>query len=309
MTPSKLVERIGKFLSPCLLAMLVFLFLNFVFRGEVSVGPAVGDYASNAAVKGFLEGYQTMDTIAALNFGLVIAITLRTMGVEEKKDIMHYTKRAGVVAGLVLSLVYLMLSYVGMASSGVYALQDNGAWTLRAVVRQLFGEPGSVLLAAIFTLACLTTCVGLITSIAQFFARLFEKVSYRTWVVVLVAFSLLICNQGLTTILSISVPVLDAIYPVAIVLIALGLCDKRLHGNPYVYPLTIGCVGITSVIRAVENAGVPLGALGAAFHKLPLYSLGLGWVLVAVAGIGVSLVLGHGKTQSGPSAMDEVNPV
>ena len=58
-----------------------------------------------------------MDTIAALNFGLVIAITLGTLGVKEKKDVMHYTKLAGIFAGTILSLVYLMLSYIGKNGS------------------------------------------------------------------------------------------------------------------------------------------------------------------------------------------------
>lgn len=292
MTPSKLVERIGKILSPTLLTLLVFVFINFLFRGEMSVASAVGEYHSNPAVKGFLEGYQTMDTIAALNFGLVIAITLGTLGIKDKKGMMHYTIRAGVIAGVLLSVVYLMLAYLGMQSSGVYELQENGAWTLRAVVHQLFGDTGAILLATIFTLACLTTCVGLITSISQFFARLFNKVTYRTWVILIVAFSLVICNQGLTTILSISVPVLDAIYPISIVLIALGLCDKWIKNNSYIYPVTIGFVGVTSVLRAIENVGMNLGVVGKIFHKLPLYSLGLGWVPVAAICIVLTIVTG-----------------
>lgn len=293
MTPNKLVERIGKILSPTLLTLLVFLFISFLMNGEVSVVPAVGDYASNAAVKGFLEGYQTMDTIAALNFGLVIALTLQTLGVEEKKDVLHYTKRAGIFAGTILSVVYLMLSYLGMASSGIYPIQDNGAWTLRAVVHQVFGNTGAVLLAAIFTLACLTTCVGLITSISQFFAKLFSKIPYRIWVVIIVVCSLLICNLGLTAILSISVPILDAIYPVSIVLIALGLSDKYWKGNPYVYPMTIGCVAVISVLYSLENVGLPVGIITKPFHHLPMYSLGLGWIAVAVVCVMITSVMGR----------------
>lgn len=85
-------------------------------------------------VKGFLEGYQTMDTIAALNFGLVIATTLRSLGVEKKNDLIHYTTRAGLAAGAILSAVYLMLSYMGMKSSAVYAIPENGAVVLRLIV-------------------------------------------------------------------------------------------------------------------------------------------------------------------------------
>lgn len=290
LTPSKLVERIGKILSPLLVTLIVFLFVNFAFRGEKSVMGAMGDYQTNAFVKGFLEGYQTMDTIAALNFGLVIATTLASLGVKDKKDVMYYTTRAGIVAGIILSSIYLMLSYLGMQSSGVYELADNGAWTLRAIVYQLFGDGGAILLASIFTLACLTTCVGLITSISQFFTSLFKKVSYRQWVCIIGIFSVVVCNQGLTTILSLSVPVLDAIYPASIMLIALGLLDKYFHNNPYIYPLTIGCVSVVSVLSAIENAGTSLGAVSDILHYLPLYTYNLGWISIAIVCIVISVV-------------------
>ena len=172
MTPGKLVNRIGHFLTPSLLVLLVFLFVCFLFRGEVNVAPSQTAYDAAPFLKGFSEGYQTMDTIAALNFGLVIATTLGSFGMTEKRDRMRHTVLAGIFAGTILALVYAMLSYMGMCSSGVYPIQENGAWTLRCIVYQLFGAPGAVLLAAIFTLACLTTCVGLINSISQYFSTL-----------------------------------------------------------------------------------------------------------------------------------------
>lgn len=291
LTPNKLVERIGKFLTPSLLILLVFLFVNFLFRGTADVSSAQEAYAAAPAVKGFLEGYQTMDTIAALNFGLVIAVTIRSLGVENKKSVMSYTVKAGIVAGSILSAVYLMLAYMGMKSSGVYAIQENGAWTLRCIVQQLFGNPGAILLAAIFTLACLTTCVGLITSISQFFSKLTSKLSYKQWVYLISGFSFLVCNQGLNTILGISVPVLNAIYPMSIVLIILGLCDSWIGSNRYIYPCTVGAVGCISILYVLDQAKVSLGAIGAACHKLPLYSMGLGWAAVGIAAVAVSLVL------------------
>ena len=105
----------------------------------------------------------------------------------------------------------MMLTYMGMCSSGVYPIQENGAWTLRCIVYQLFGDFGAIFLAAIFTLACLTTCIGLINSISQYFSVQFKKLSYRQWVFVIVGVSFLICNLGLNAILSISIPVLNAI--------------------------------------------------------------------------------------------------
>ena len=291
MAPNKLVERIGKFLSPTLLVLISFLFLSFLFRGETDVAAAQQAYQSGPFVKGFLEGYQTMDAIAALNFGLVIATTLRMLKVEKKKDVMHYTVRAGIAAGTILSLIYVMLSFMGMKTSAVYSIEGNGAWTLRCIVEQLFGRPGAFLLAAIFTLACLTTCVGLVTSISQYFTTLTKKVSYKAWALTIIGFSFVVCNLGLNTILSISVPVLNAIYPVSIVLIVMGLMDKWLRGNKFVYPVTVGLVAVVSVLFAVEDLGVSFGVVGEVLAKLPLYSLGMGWVAVALGGLLLSVVL------------------
>lgn len=171
----KLVQRIGRVLAPSLLILLVLLFISFVTKGNVNVAPALDSYQSSAFLKGFTEGYNTMNTIAALNFGLVISTTLVSFGLNERKDRITHTVYAGIFAGSILAIVYMMLSYMGMCSSGVYAVQENGAWTLRCIVQQVFGDGGAILLAAIFTLACLTTCVGLINSISQFFSILFKN--------------------------------------------------------------------------------------------------------------------------------------
>ena len=290
LTPSKLVNRIGHFLTPALLLLLGFLFISFWLRGSVDVSAPQLDYAAAPFFKGFSDGYQTMDTIAALNFGLVISTTLGSFGLEKKREKMRYTVLAGVIAGTILALVYILLACMGMCSSGIYALQENGAWTLRCIVFQLFGEPGAILLAAIFTLACLTTCVGLIHSISQYFSVLFHKLSYRFWVFVITGFSFLICNLGLSTILSISVPILNAIYPVSIVLILLGLSHDLWKKNRYVYPLTVAGTGLVSVIYALDTAGVPLGLLGKLARRLPLYTVGFGWVCAAAVMLAAGLV-------------------
>ena len=291
MNPGKLVNRIGSFLTPSLLILLVFLFVNFVIRGQVDVAQPQVDYQRAAFLKGFSEGYQTMDTIAALNFGLVIATTLGTFGLNEKKDKLHHTVLAGLAAGTILAAVYAMLTYMGMCSSGVYSIQENGAWTLRHIVYQLFGAPGAILLAAIFTLACLTTCVGLINSISQYFSTLFKKLNYKQWVCVIVIFSFFVCNLGLNMILSISIPVLNAIYPVSIVLILMGLSHDVWKKNPYAYPVTVAGTGCVSIIYAMDEAGVSLGIVTELCRKLPLYEMGFCWASVAAVLLGVSLLL------------------
>lgn len=292
LTPNKLVERIGRYLTPSLLFLLVFLFVNFLIRGNKNIASAEVEYLTEPFLKGFAEGYNTMDAIAALNFGLVIATTLSSFGFTQKKQQISYTIRAGIIAGTILALIYIMLSYMGMCSSGVYSIQDNGAWTLRCIVYQLFGDFGAILLAAIFTLACLTTCVGLINSISLFFSERFGRLTYRAWVYVIITFSFLVCNLGLTTILSISIPILNAIYPVAIVLIVLGLTHRFWQNNPYVYPVVVAGTSIVSVIYALDQINISLGFITSFLKNvLPLYSLGYGWVLVAFSLLVVCILL------------------
>ena len=291
LNPGKLVQRIGRVLTPSLLILLVLLFISFVTKGNVNVAPTLDSYQSSAFLKGFTEGYNTMDTIAALNFGLVISTTLVSFGLNEKKDRITHTVYAGIFAGSILAIVYMMLSYMGMCSSGVYAVQENGAWTLRCIVQQVFGGGGAILLAAIFTLACLTTCVGLINSISQFFSILFKKVSYKVWVIGIVCFSFLVCNLGLNVILSISVPVLNIVYPVSIVLILLGLTDTLWVDHPYVYPFTVLGTAVFSVLHTLDTLGITFGVFSDVLKMIPLYSSGFGWVIVACGMMLVSIVV------------------
>lgn len=291
MNPGKLVKRIGSFLTPSLLILLLFLFISFLTRGQVSVSAPQEAYQSAPFFQGFVEGYNTMDTIAALNFGLVIAITLDSFGLKDKKSVMKHTVLAGIFAGAILALVYMMLTYMGMCSSGVYPVQENGAWMLRHIVSQLFGEFGAIILAAIFTLACLTTCVGLINSISRFFSKQFKFFSYTQWVYTIIGFSFLVCNLGLNAILSISVPILNAIYPVSIILIVLGLSHKLWQSNRYVYPFVVAGVSCVSVIYALDKAKISLGIVTDLCRSLPLYQEGFGWLGAAAVMMAVSFAV------------------
>ena len=290
LNPSKIVDWLGIILTPALLILLLILFIGFLATGTVDISAAQPAYASTPFLQGFTEGYMTMDTLAGLNFGIVIATTLTSFGMQEKKSILRSTVWAGIWAGLILAIVYLMLTYMGMCSSGVYELQSNGAWTLRCIVAQVFGMPGAILLAAIFTLACLTTCIGLINSVSQYFSTLFSKISYRGWVFLITGFSFFVSNLGLSLILSISVPILNAIYPVAILLILLGLTNGIWAKFPLMYPLVISGTAVISIIYALESAGISLGILSRLCALLPMHGQGFGWLTIAAIMMAISLL-------------------
>ncbi|KGN03325.1 branched-chain amino acid transporter [Clostridium novyi A str. 4570] len=307
LTPSKLVNRMGKVLTPTLLTLITCIFVASLFKPLGGYGTATGEYIKSPLVKGFLDGYLTMDTIAALNFGIVISLAVREKGVKGQKAVINNSIKAGVIAGSLLIFIYSMLAHLGATSGGRFGATENGAQTLANIMQYIFGKPGLVLLAFTFTLACLTTCVGLITSCSQYFVTIIPKVKYETFVKGLSLSSMILANMGLTKILSVSVPVLDAIYPIAIVLILLSMIDGLFGENKTVYCSTILFTGCVSVVYALKGAGLNLGFVETMFSKLPLYSQGLGWVTPTLVGFCVGLVLKFfkSKVQVGSLDMDK----
>lgn len=277
LSPSKLVDRFGKVLTPALLILITSVFVFSFFKPIGEFASPNGDYAQFPVLNGFLVGYNTMDAIAALNFGIVISIALKNLGVNEEKKLVANTIKAGTIAGLFLTIIYSMLAYLGAVSMTRFGATENGAQTLTNIVFYLFGQKGAVILGVIFSLACLTTSVGLLTSCSQYFAKLMPKVSYKAWITILSVSSMMFANVGLTQILKFSVPVLTAIYPMAIVLMFLALFDNFFKGNNYIYLFAMIC---TSFISIIDAFGLKVNILSI----LPFYSVGLGWIIPAAVG-------------------------
>lgn len=277
MRPDKLSDRLGKILTPCLLTLILVVFIGCVIHPIGAYGEPAGAYVQNPAVKGFLDGYQTMDTIAALNFGIIIALNIQAMGVKEEKGVVSATVKAGIIAGVVLLAVYSALAHIGAMTGNAFGVMENGAQTLNRVVQFQFGNVGAVLLAAIFFIACLNTCVGLLSCCSKYFCTILPGVGYRMWVFVFAAVSLVISNVGLNKILEVSVPVLNMIYPVAIVLIVLAFLNPLIKGMRAVYPAAI-------LFTAVISIGSEIPAFAKVMDCLPLYDLGLQWIVPAAAG-------------------------
>lgn len=286
--PEKLSDRLGKLLCPCLILLIVVVFIGCVVRPVGMYGAVSAPYDNSPVIQGFLGGYQTMDTIAALNFGIIIALNIRALGVKEERAVVHVTVRAGWIAGGLMIAIYAMLAHIGALSGGAYPGGENGAQTLTRLVNGLFGPIGNVILAAIFVIACFNTCVGLISCCSEYFHLIVPRYSYKAWACFFAVASMLVSNAGLTQILKISVPILNAIYPVAIVLIVLSFFQKWLEARKAVYGMTVLFTGFASVLYALYEAlpMLPLGVL----KGLPLAGVGLGWVPFALAGLVLGLI-------------------
>ncbi len=277
LNPGQLVNRIGKFITPVLLAALLVLGGAAIFAPAGEVGAASESYRASPLIKGFLEGYLTMDTLGALVFGIVIATAIRDRGVTEPALVTRYSMIAGVIAAVGLSLVYLALFYLGATSQGIAAGAENGVQILTTYVQHTFGTPGSLLLAVVITLACLTTAVGLTTACGEFFSALLP-VSYRSVVVVFALFSLLVANQGLTQLISVSVPVLVGLYPLAIVLVALSLLDRFWISSSRVFVPVMAVTLIFGVVDGLAAAGFT-DWVPSLFTQLPLADQSMGWLV------------------------------
>lgn len=281
--PSKLVDRIGKLLTPLLLLTIALMFVKGALSPIGEIGAPVGPYEKTPFFKGFLEGYLTLDALAAMVFGIVVTTAVREQGITDRKKISLATAKAGIVAALGLALVYLALGYLG-ATSQVLGASENGGQILSSVVAQLFGQGGALLLGVAVTLACITTSVGLVTACSRYFSDLFPAISYKTMAAILCVFSTAVANVGLTQLISFSVPVLIAIYPLAIVLMLLSFLHTAFRGYSSVYIGAIIATAAISLIDGLVLLGAKLDQITAVYKNLPLYEEGIGWLLPAIAG-------------------------
>lgn len=296
--PDKLTDRLGKLLGPALLILIFVVFVGCILNPVGIPGAPLGKYASGAAVNGFLEGYQTMDTIAALNFGFIIALNIRAKGVEDDRQIVGETCWAGALAGVVLFAVYGILTYIGVQSGAAFPGAANGTEVLKSIVMQLFGPVGVIILALIFAIACLNTCIGLISCCGDYFAKLFPIFGYRVWACFFAVVSMMISNVGLNQILALSVPVLGILYPVAIMLIVLAFLHRWLGQFCYVYPVTILLTGVISVLAALDSLKLVIPGITPLVRMLPFYAQSLGWLVPAVLGMVIGVLISPKTSQN-----------
>ena len=258
-----------------------------------------GGYADQPFFTGFLEGYNTMDALASLAFGIIVVQVIRDLGVEEPSAVAGSTVRAGIFSCLFMALIYIAVTLAGTQSRGVLEASENGGTALAQIAQHYLGTAGLFILAATVTLACLKTAVGLIMSCAETFTALFPKgPKYRTWAVIFSLISLLLANLGLNAIIAYSLPVLMFLYPLSIALIALALLGKFFGHDRTVYCWTMGFTLIAAIYDFVVAlpAGVyntingdAIKAFGAAY--LPFAKLGLGWVCPTLIGAAIGLIL------------------
>ncbi len=299
--PGEILTWVGKVLNPLFLFFLAVLILRALSApmGNISEIEPTGSYASSAFSTGLLEGYNTMDALAGLAFGIVVVEAIRRLGVREPEGVAKSTVQAGIFSSLLMALIYVLVTVAGAQSRGIFETAANGGEALAQIAEYYFGGIGAVILAATVTVACLKTAVGLITSCGETFADMFPGgPSYPAWAILFCLLSFLIANLGLDAIIAYSLPVLMFLYPLAIVLILLTLFGKAFHNDKMVLCWTIGFTAAAAVfdfLRALPagtRSALGLnGIIAAAEGLIPLSAQGFGWVCPAILGLVIGLAM------------------
>nr|WP_263326342.1 branched-chain amino acid transport system II carrier protein [Neobacillus sp. Marseille-Q6967] len=286
--PAKLVDRVGKILSPAIIVLIFILLIMVILKPMGSLGTPLEGYSSGAFMKGFTEGYNTMDALASLVFGIIVINAIRAMGITSSRGILAASAKSGMVATVFLAIIYAGVAYLGASSTEMFGLFDTGGPILGNAASYYFGTLGTIMLSVIILLACLTTSIGLITACGEYFHTIFPKVSYKGFVLFFSIFSFGIANFGLANIINFSIPILMLLYPLAIVLMLLTFLSKLFHDSRLVYGAATVVTLFVSIVDGLKTLCQLLGmeyfswlAPVVTFYEksLPFYNEGLGWLV------------------------------
>lgn len=287
---SAVVDIVGKVLTPVLLIGLLVLIVKGVLA---PIGPVPDRVpVDNVPVTGIEAGYQTMDVLAAVIFGIIILKSARDKGYTDPKAQARVVAGAGLVAGAALLVVYLGLTYLGVTTSRFFNLSVLRTFLVVSIVRNLMGNAGIVLFSIVVALACVTTAVALVSSAASYFSKLSGGRLRYTWLVVAIClFSAAAANLGLDQIVSIAAPILSIVYPPTLVLICLSFFDRRIQSD-WVYRMAALGALVFSLLETAASFGLDIPLLS----RMPLASLGFGWVVPAAVCGTLGALIGRSRS-------------
>ena len=275
---NKVIERVGKILTPILLILLFLIIIKGIFFANLSVKP---DIYPHAFKRGFLEGYQTMDTIASIAYAGIILKAIKSGRNLTQKQEFSFLIKSGLVSILSLALIYGGFALVGAKMHSVLVTKDKIELLVKTT-SYLLGGYGNLILAICVAGACLTTAIGLVATVGEFFSSI-TSFKYENIVIFTVIISFLLSILGVESIIRISVPILIFIYPVMISLIILNLFGKYIK-NDYVYKGVVLFTGIIGLIESLESLGIKNYYTNSILEILPFSDYGLTWLFPGLIG-------------------------
>ena len=275
--PSRLVDIIGKCLTPVLITGILILIVVGIANPIGPIGPAA---SPNIAQEGLLAGYQAMDILSVAGFAIIIQDSMVQSGLKTWKEQRPQVAGSTGVAALLLAVVYGGLTFLGATTSTAFGDGLDQAALIVAITQELLGQAGVVILAIVVTLACLTTAIGLFGATASYFEEMTKgRLSYRAGIFLLAVIGCAICNLGLSTIINIANPVLSVICPPFMTTVVLLAFQNWISRAGLYKGAALGATLTALVLTFHDYLDLfPLVEL------LPFYDYGFGWLIPAAVG-------------------------
>lgn len=297
--PSRITTWIGKIINPIFLVFLFALILVCVFipMGELSDVDPIDPYNGVPFFSGFVEGYETMDALATLAYGIIVINIIKGMGVKSTSGITKSLITPSVITAILMVIIYLSTIYMGAQSRTVFQISSNGSIALNQISNYYFGIWGDLILFITITLASIKTSIALTTSCAATFNFMYPKsLSYKKWALIFLFVSFAISNVGLDAIIEFSVPILNFLTPVAITLIFLAFATRRYKQSSIIYKWTVSFCCVIAffdfwktlpyfILRAL-NINDLITSISA---MIPFDTIGFGWVIPTAIGFIIGL--------------------
>lgn len=289
--PSKIVNNIGKILSPMLLICLGILIFCVFTNPLGNFQPAQDVYKNAPFFKGFQEGYNTMDLLCTMLFGVATLKAIESQGVKGQKALTKMCIYAGIIAAICLTSIYAALAYAGAVSTEAFGIVANGGQLLNLISVHYMGFPGQIVLALIIFFACITTSIGLTTSISSYFSQISDgRILYQRLCLYICLFSLVVANFGLNNIIKFSIPVICMLYPIVIAIVILNVGQSIFKRDKAIFRICLTLTTIFAIFDGLRAGGFDLKELDSFLTVyLPFFDIGFGWLLPCFGGI----VLGY----------------
>lgn len=284
---SKILNLIGKFLTPFIVLMLLAVIGIGLFYSEFITG---NTQFEAPLVSGVLEGYQTFDAIGAVVVGAVIIVSLnfKNMEVEQYTSKRTLIRKSGFIAGFGLFIIYAGLIAVGAYYSSEISVNSElsndmqRANLLRDISIKSLGEFGNTVLSILISLACFTTAIGIIAGTADYFKGLFKN-SQKVFVITAIIgciLGVLVGQINFHDIIVIAYPVLLLVYPITIVLIILNVLPENISTS-MVFRTVVITTFIFSIIDALNELKIE-EHIQVLNEIIPLAKHQLAWVVPAI---------------------------
>lgn len=275
--PTKVMDIIGKFLTPILLLSLAFL----IVKGIVSpIGNLEDVNSSDLFITGVTQGYQTMDALGIGGIVALIMTSLVSKGYTDKNENISLAIKSALIACVGLTVVYGGLTFLGATASSLYDTNISQTALLINITHQLLGSTGTIMLAVVVGFACLTTSIGLTSVTGKFFEDFTnKKLKYEHIVIFICVFSAIVSNFGVDKIIQIAIPILSLIYPVTIVLVVMNIFKKIIPNDMTLKGAAYSTL-LISLLNVIDSLGISIQFV----HQIPLASLGFNWILPAIIG-------------------------